>query len=102
MSFAFSLSNLFLSCIQHVRTYDISRVESDTYAVQSQDRWAAAKEAGKFTDEVAPMELKGRKGPVIFDTDEHPRQASVEKLGKLPTTFKKDGVVSAGFRLWYL
>lgn len=82
--------------------YNISRVESDTYAVQSQDRWAAAKEAGKFTDEVAPMELKSRKGPVIFDTDEHPRQASVEKLGKLPTTFKKDGFVSAGFRLWYL
>ena len=51
----------------------------------------AAQAAGKFGAEIAPMELKGKKGPVTFDTDEHPKPgATVEKIGKLPTTFKKD------------
>ena len=75
--------------------YGISRAEADAYALQSQERWAAAKTAGKFDDEIAPMELKSRKGPVTFDTDEHPRATTLEKMGKLPTTFKKNGVVSA-------
>ena len=75
--------------------YGISRAESDAYAIQSQTRWAAAHAAGKFDAEIAPIELKGKKGPVTFDTDEHPKpQATVEKISKLPTTFKKDGVVS--------
>lgn len=75
--------------------YSISRSESDAFAMQSQERWAAAKAAGKFDDEIAPMELKSRKGPVVFDTDEHPRVTTLDKMGKLPTTFKKDGVVTA-------
>ena len=75
--------------------FSISRVESDTYALESQARWVKAKEAGKFDDEIAPIELKSRKGPVSFDTDEHPRATTLEKMGKLPTTFKKDGVVRA-------
>ena len=75
--------------------FSISREESDTFAVQSQERWAAAKAAGKFDDEIAPMELKSRKGPVVFDTDEHPRVTALEKMGKLASTFKKDGIVTA-------
>ena len=75
--------------------YKIGRDESDSFAVQSQERWQAAHAAGKFADEIAPMELKSRKGPVTFDTDEHPRVTSIEKMGKLATTFKKDGVVTA-------
>ena len=75
--------------------FSISRVESDTYALESQARWVKAKEAGTFDDEIAPIELKSRKGPVSFDTDEHPRATTLEKMGKLPTTFKKDGVVRA-------
>jgi acetyl-CoA acyltransferase 2 len=75
--------------------YSITREDSDKYAVQSQERWAAAHAAGIFADEIAPMELKGKKGPMTFDTDEHPRAVSLEKMGKLPTTFKKDGVSAA-------
>lgn len=75
--------------------YAITREESDAYAVQSQERWAAANAAGVFADEIAPLELKSKKGAVSFDTDEHPRATPMEKMAKLPTTFKKDGVVTA-------
>ena len=75
--------------------YSITRAESDAFALDSQARWAAAKAAGKFDDEIAPMELKSRKGPVTFDTDEHPKpQTTPAQMAKLPTTFKKDGVVT--------
>lgn len=76
--------------------YDISREDTDAFALQSQQRWAAAKAAGKFDREIAPIEMKGHKGPEVFDTDEHPRpQTSLESLAKLPTVFKKGGAVTA-------
>ena len=75
--------------------YGISRADSDAYAVQSQERWAAASAAGVFVDEILPIELKSRRGVVAFEIDEHPRQTSLEKMGTLPTTFKKGGVVTA-------
>jgi acetyl-CoA acyltransferase 2 len=75
--------------------FDISRQASDEYAVQSQERWAAANSSGVFSDEIVPLELKGKKGPVSFDTDEHPRLTPLDKMAKLATTFKKDGVVTA-------
>jgi len=75
--------------------YSISRAASDAYALSSQHKWQEAHQSGKFAPEIAPIELKGKKGIEIFDTDEHPRETSLEKMGKLPTTFKKDGVVSA-------
>lgn len=77
--------------------YSISRADADAYALESQARWAQAKESGKFDDEIAPMMLKSRKGYVTFDTDEHPKpKTTIEQMGKLPTTFKKDGVVTPG------
>jgi len=77
--------------------YAITQDEVDAYAVSSQRRWAAAQEAGRFTEELAPIEVKGRKGPVLFDRDEHPRpDTTVESLKKLPKVFKKDGVIHAG------
>jgi acetyl-CoA acetyltransferase family protein len=77
--------------------YKISRAECDAYALRSQQAWAAANEAGRFKDEIVPIELKSKKGPVQFAVDEHPRpQSTLETLGKLPPVFKKDGVVSAG------
>ena len=76
--------------------YEISREACDAYAKRSQDTWAAAHEAGRFTEEIAAIELKSRKGSVTFDTDEHPRQSTLEQLAKLRPVFKKDGVVSAG------
>jgi len=75
----------------------ITQDQVDEYAVSSQRRWAAAHEAGRFAAELAPLELPSRKGPVLFDKDEHPRpETTVESLKKLPKVFKKDGVIHAG------
>ena len=77
--------------------YGITRQQCDEYALSSQQRWAAANEKGAFKDEIAPLELASKKGPVTFAVDEHPRpQSTMETLGKLPPVFKKDGVVTAG------
>jgi acetyl-CoA acyltransferase 2 len=77
--------------------YGITRQHCDEYALTSQHRWAAANEKGFFKDEIAPIEIKSRKGPIQFAVDEHPRpQTTMEILGKLPPVFKKDGVVTAG------
>ncbi len=75
--------------------YDISREACDEYAARSQATWAAAQAAGKFADEIAPLELKSRKGSVTFEVDEHPRSSTAEQLAKLRPVFKKDGVVTA-------
>jgi len=75
--------------------YGISREESDVYALQSQTRYAEAKEKGIFASEIAPMTLKTRKGEETFDADEHPRLTTIDKMAKLAPTFKKDGVVTA-------
>jgi acetyl-CoA C-acetyltransferase len=48
-----------------------------------------------FDSEIAPIELPSRKGAVVFDTDEHPREVTMEKLARLKPVFKKDGVVTA-------
>jgi acetyl-CoA acyltransferase 2 len=77
--------------------YRISQDEVDEYAVGSQRRFAAAQEAGRLAEELAPMELTTRKGTVQFARDEHPRpQTTLESLKKLPKVFKKDGVIHAG------
>lgn len=77
--------------------YGITRDDCDQYAIQSQQRWAAAQESGGFADEMAPIEVKTRKGMVTVDKDEHPRPTTtMETLAKLPPVFKKDGVVTAG------
>jgi acetyl-CoA acetyltransferase family protein len=81
--------------------YAIGRADCDEYALGSQRRWAAAQEAGRFRDEIVPLELKGQKnkmaGPTQFTVDEHPRpQTTIEVLAKLAPVFKKDGVVTAG------
>jgi acetyl-CoA C-acetyltransferase/acetyl-CoA acyltransferase 2 len=77
--------------------YRISQEEVDGYSVESQRRWAAAQEAGRFEAELAPIEVPGKKGPVLFARDEHPRpDTTLEALRKLPKVFKKDGVIHAG------
>jgi acetyl-CoA C-acetyltransferase/acetyl-CoA acyltransferase 2 len=69
----------------------------DEYSVGSQRRWAAAQEAGRFEGELCPLEVAGKKGPVLFSRDEHPRpDTTLEALRKLPKAFKKDGVIHAG------
>jgi acetyl-CoA C-acetyltransferase/acetyl-CoA acyltransferase 2 len=77
--------------------YGITRQQCDEYALGSQQRWAAANEAGRFKSEIAPLELATKKGLVAFAVDEHPRpQSTLEALAKLTPVFKKDGVVTAG------
>ena len=77
--------------------YEVSREECDTYAMDSQQRWQQANEAGYFDAEMVPIGLKSRKGERTFAVDEHPRaDASIEGMGKLRPVFKKDGVVTAG------
>jgi acetyl-CoA acyltransferase 2 len=77
--------------------YGITREQCDQYALQSQQRWAAAHETKRFADEIVAYELVSKKGTVSFATDEGPRpQSTIEGLAKLSPVFKKDGVVTAG------
>lgn len=77
--------------------YKISRQEQDEWALMSHQRACAAIQNGWFRDEIVPVEVKTKKGTVLFDTDEHPRaDASMESLSKLKPAFKKDGTVTAG------
>lgn len=76
--------------------YGLTREEVDQFALSSQQKWAEAQKAGNFTDEIAPVELKSKKGTKLFDTDEHPKpQTTPEQMAKLPPVFKKGGVVTA-------
>ncbi|HCY85759.1 MAG TPA: acetyl-CoA C-acetyltransferase [Desulfobacteraceae bacterium] len=77
--------------------YGITRQEQDEWAMMSHQRAVAAMENGWFEDEIVPVEIKTRKGPVVFDTDEHPKaDTTLEKLARLRPVFKKEGTVTAG------
>ncbi len=76
--------------------YGISREEQDTFALESNNRALAATRDGIFKEEIVPVEIKVKREMKMFDIDEHPRETSVELLGKLPTVFKADGGVTAG------
>jgi len=77
--------------------YKISQDDVDEYSVLSQKRFAAAQEAGRLKAEITPVEIKTRKGTLVFERDEHNRpDTTLETLKKLPKVFKKDGVVHAG------
>ena len=80
------------------RQFNVSREEQDAYAMESHRRAVEAIHAGKFVDEILPVELKDRKGNItVFDTDEGPREGqTMEKLAKLRPAFVKDGTVTAG------
>jgi acetyl-CoA C-acetyltransferase len=80
-----------------VSKYSITREDQDRWAARSQQRFSAAQAAGKFADEIVAIELPGRKGPVIFDKDEHNRpDTTVESLSRLTPAFRKDGTITAG------
>jgi acetyl-CoA C-acetyltransferase len=78
--------------------FGITREEQDEFSVLSQNKAEAAIKAGRFKDEIVPVEIPQRKkDPIIFDTDEHPRfGATIEAAAKVPPAFKKDGTVTAG------
>jgi acetyl-CoA C-acetyltransferase len=75
--------------------WGITREEQDEFGYRSQVRAAEAIASGRFKDEIVPVVIKTRKGETVFDTDEHPRQTSQEKMAKLRPAFKKDGSVTA-------
>jgi 3-oxoadipyl-CoA thiolase len=79
------------------RQWNISREEQDTFAFASQQKFMDAWKAGKWQQEIVPIEVtEGKKETRVFDTDEHPRQTSLEKLASLKPAFVKDGSVTAG------
>lgn len=76
--------------------WNISREEQDRFAFDSQEKYFAANEAGKFKQEIVPVTVDLGKGKTfIFDTDEHPRQSPLEKLASLKPAFRKGGTVTA-------
>lgn len=76
--------------------WGISREEQDAFALESQNRAAAAIADGRFKSQIVPISFETRKGTVVFDTDEHPRATTLEALAKMKPAFKKDGSVTAG------
>ena len=79
------------------KKWSISREAQDEWALSSQEKYFAAQEAGRWKDEIVSVEVPGEKGAVkLFNTDEHPRKTSLEKLASLKPAFVKEGTVTAG------
>lgn len=78
------------------REWHIGREEQDRFALASQEKYAAALAAGKWEDEISPIEMINDRMITWFNKDEHPRETSLEKLAALKPAFAKDGTVTAG------
>jgi acetyl-CoA acetyltransferase family protein len=77
--------------------FQVSREDQDAFALRSQERTARAQANGRLAAEIVPVEIKQRKGdPILVDTDEHPRQTTLEALAKLRPIVRPDGSVTAG------
>jgi acetyl-CoA C-acetyltransferase len=80
-----------------VREFQVGREAQDRWALRSQQRFAAAQAAGRFESEIVGVEIAGRKGPAVFDTDEHNRpQTTPAALAALKPVFRPDGTITAG------
>lgn len=80
-----------------VDKYKIPRLEQDEWGLMSHQRACRAIAEGRFKDEIIPVEIKSKKGTVLFDTDEHPDPGvNIESMSKLKPAFKKDGTITAG------
>lgn len=78
------------------KQWNISRLAQDQFALESQLKYAAAKAAGKWADEITPIESAQGKQVIIVEGDEHPRETTIEQLAKLKPAFAKEGTVTAG------
>jgi len=78
------------------KRWGISRHAQDEFALESQERYFAALDAGKWKDEIVAVEIDTKEGKIIFDRDEHPRKTSMERLASLKPAFAKEGTVTAG------
>jgi len=77
--------------------FQVSRADQDAFALRSQEKAANAQANGRLAAEIVPVEIPQRKGdPVVVDRDEHPRQTTLEALGKLKPIVRADGTVTAG------
>ncbi len=77
--------------------FSVSREDQDAFAFRSQQRAAAAQKNGRLAAEIVPVTIPQRKGdPKVVETDEHPRETTLEKLASLKAFVKKDGVITAG------
>ncbi len=94
---AFNQYHMGITAENVAEKWGITREAQDEFAVRSQNLAEAAIKAGKFKDEIVPVEIPQKKGdPVVFDTDEFPKfGASIEKVSKLKPAFKKGGTVTA-------
>ena len=96
LSDAFHQYHMGITAENVAERYGISREAQDAFAALSQQKCEAARKAGKFAEEIVPVEIKRRKETVLFDTDEFPRDGvTVEGLAKLRPAFKKEGTVTA-------
>jgi acetyl-CoA C-acetyltransferase/acetyl-CoA acyltransferase 2 len=76
--------------------YGITRKQVDEYSIQSQTRYKQALAAGKLIEEITSVKIESKKGPVIFDKDEHPKpDVTLDKVATMKPLFKKDGLVTA-------
>lgn len=79
------------------KKYNISRAEQDEFALASQNKAETAQKSGKFKDEILPLEIPGKKGSIVFDSDEYIKAGStLEALSSLRPAFNKEGTVTAG------
>jgi acetyl-CoA C-acetyltransferase len=80
-----------------VEKFQVTREAQDRWAVRSQQRFAAAQAAGHFKQQIVPVEVAGRKGPTVFEKDEHNRPDTIlEALARLKPAFRPDGTITAG------
>jgi acetyl-CoA C-acetyltransferase len=89
---AFNQYHMGITAENVAEQWGLTREMQDEFAVASQNKAEAAIKSGRFKDEIVPVVIKGKKGDIVFDTDEHPKFGStLEKVSKLKPAFKKDG-----------
>ncbi len=94
---AFNQYHMGITAENVAEKWKLSRGEMDAFALESQQKAESAIKSGRFKDEIVPVEISGKKGISVFDTDEHPRfGTTLEALSRLKPAFKKNGVVTAG------
>ncbi|MCR4441798.1 MAG: thiolase family protein [Peptococcaceae bacterium] len=93
----FGVFNMGMTAENLAEKYRIAREEQDLFAFRSQEKANKAIQTGRFKEEIVPVPVKQKKGePLLFDTDEFPKQTTLEKMAKLPPAFKEGGTVTAG------
>jgi acetyl-CoA C-acetyltransferase len=96
LSCPFGTGHMGVTAENVAKEHDISRSAQDEFALQSQQRAAAAIAAGHFKSQITPVEIKVKRDTVNFDQDEHPKETTIEGLSGLRAVFQKDGSVTAG------